>query len=200
MTYLRYSTRNVPYQRHCNFSDFASAHGQGDCALAERDPYFSTSHRARRLQRLSRMSRSRLRTMLELLHSHEPSKHAVLCRYPHLSLQDPVRSFTTCCSITKTESFPSGRSNPASELRRFSPIFSAIHGNRIEEATGRSWDVITTVPSSQDRVGEHPLVRSLSRVRGLADQYQQLLVKGDTPVDHLNASDDGYRSARGASG
>ena len=89
MTYLRYSTRNVPYQRHCNFSDFASAHGQGDCALAERDLYFSTSHRARRLQRLSRMSRSRLRTMLELLHSHEPSKHAVLCRYPHLSLQNP---------------------------------------------------------------------------------------------------------------
>lgn len=100
----------------------------------------------------------------------------------------------------KDGKFPQRSEQSSVRIAAILAYFLSLHGDCIDEATGRSWDVITTVPSSQDRIGEHPLVRSLSRVRALGDQYQQLLIKGGAPVDHLNASDDGYRCTRALRG
>lgn len=74
--------------------------------------------------------------------------------------------------------------------------FLTTHGEHIEEVAGGEWDVITTVPSSGDRGGEHPLVIAINRVQSLQDQYEQLLGRGSVAIDHLRADDDGYRVTR----
>ncbi|MGP0109167.1 MAG: hypothetical protein ACLPR9_09970 [Acidimicrobiales bacterium] len=70
--------------------------------------------------------------------------------------------------------------------------FLTMHGECIAQAAGGEWDVITTVPSSAERSGQHPLVTAINRVQGLSDQYVPLLKRGDATIAHLSASDDGY--------
>src|SRR5580658_5533020 len=75
------------------------------------------------------------------------------------------------------------------------------HGSCIAEEAGcDSWDVIATVPSSQQRPGEHPLVSSIRRVQAIGDRYEDLLTSGAVEVRHLSASDDGFRVKRGLTG
>src|SRR5207249_2354747 len=66
----------------------------------------------------------------------------------------------------------------------------------------RSWDVVTTVPSSQKRPGPHPIEEAVLRVRALKPQFQRLLEPGPDPIGHRRASDRGFVTAgdvRGAS-
>jgi predicted amidophosphoribosyltransferase len=78
--------------------------------------------------------------------------------------------------------------------------FLAEHGKCIVETAGREWDVITTVPSSGDRTGQHPLVTAIQRVRSLADQHEELLQRGTGTIDHRTATDNGYILTRPLSG
>ena len=70
--------------------------------------------------------------------------------------------------------------------------FLTTHGECIVEAAGKDWDIITTVPSSGAREGQHPLVTAINRVRTLSDRYVPLLRRGNATIDHRTASDDGY--------
>jgi hypothetical protein len=78
--------------------------------------------------------------------------------------------------------------------------FLRHHGSCIETAAGGGWDVITAVPSSRQRAGEHPLVTAIRRVRSLRDQFELLLERGPEQVGHNTASDNGFRVARSVRG
>jgi predicted amidophosphoribosyltransferase len=56
----------------------------------------------------------------------------------------------------------------------------------------RSWDIVTTVPSSQKRPGTHPIEEAVQRVRSLQPRYERLLEPGPDPIGHRRASDHGY--------
>lgn len=79
--------------------------------------------------------------------------------------------------------------------------FLRRHGSCIAEETGHvGWDVISTVPSSRQRSGEHPLVSCIRRVQAIDSQYEDLLAPGPVEVRHLSASDDGFRIRRPLTG
>jgi len=66
------------------------------------------------------------------------------------------------------------------------------HADCIAEAAGGGWDVITSVPSSTERAGEHPLMRAIRAVGNLREQYEPLLRRGETQTGHNTASDVGF--------
>ncbi|MBV8302842.1 MAG: phosphoribosyltransferase [Acidimicrobiia bacterium] len=71
--------------------------------------------------------------------------------------------------------------------------FLALHEECITAAGRGPWDVITSVPSSIGRPGEHPLVRALRHVPAVFEQYEPLLAQGDEPVNHVRPADRAYR-------
>jgi hypothetical protein len=88
---------------------------------------------------------------------------------------------------------------PADIQRRFTIQLAALighflaeHGDCIERAAGGPWDIITSVPSSGQRAGEHPLTIAIGILPGFRDQYEQLLRKGCVEVGHNRASDEGF--------
>jgi len=62
--------------------------------------------------------------------------------------------------------------------------FLQQHDGCIAAAAGGSWDIITSVPSSTDRPGEHPLATAIKLVPSLREQYEPLLRRGSTPPQH----------------
>ena len=74
--------------------------------------------------------------------------------------------------------------------------FLQRHDGCIAAAAGGGWDIITSVPSSTDRPGEHPLATAIKLVPSLRDQYEPLLRRGSTPPQHNVASEDGYEPLR----
>ena len=70
--------------------------------------------------------------------------------------------------------------------------FLSSHEDHIAEAGGGRWDLITSVPSSGPREGQHPLERVLALAPPLAEQYGSTLERGDGPLGHNQASDTGY--------
>jgi len=77
--------------------------------------------------------------------------------------------------------------------------FLAEHSRCIEGAAG-GWQLLTSVPSSGARPGEHPLATAIRMVPPLRDQYEALLDKGSVEVGHNVASDDGFVLRRPLSG
>lgn len=78
--------------------------------------------------------------------------------------------------------------------------FLQLHSECIAGAAGGPWDVITSVPSSTERKGEHPLVRAINLLPDVRDEYESLLERGEGPIGHLLASDEGYRPLRTLTG
>ncbi len=70
--------------------------------------------------------------------------------------------------------------------------FLQQHDGCIATAAGGGWDIITSVPSSIDRPGEHSLATAIKLVPSLREQYEPLLRRGSAPTQHNTASDDGY--------
>ncbi len=70
------------------------------------------------------------------------------------------------------------------------------HRGCIASETGRDWNVITSVPSSSGRVGEHPLVSALRSVPSFFAEYEELLQRGSATADHNRANDNAYRPSR----
>lgn len=70
--------------------------------------------------------------------------------------------------------------------------FLSSHADHIVEAAGAEWNLITSVPSSGGRKGEHPLERAIALASPLAEQHQPTLERGDGPLGHNRASDTGY--------
>jgi len=66
------------------------------------------------------------------------------------------------------------------------------HSRCIVEAE-REWDYITSIPSSRGRSGPHPLEEAIRRVPWLHQQYRRTLAPGAVQLNHLQASDAGYR-------
>ncbi|MGH2717889.1 MAG: hypothetical protein ACRDJU_04850 [Actinomycetota bacterium] len=74
------------------------------------------------------------------------------------------------------------------------------HRRCIEAKAGGGWHVITAVPSTGGRPGEHPLVSALRQVPSVFRDYEQLLSPGSAPIGHNQASDDGFRPLRAMHG
>jgi predicted amidophosphoribosyltransferase len=74
--------------------------------------------------------------------------------------------------------------------------FLQRHNGCIAAAADGAWDIITSVPSSADRPGEHPLATAIRLVPSLREQYEPLLRRGSTPPQHNAASDAGYEPVR----
>jgi len=70
--------------------------------------------------------------------------------------------------------------------------FLASHAECIRSAAHQDWDCVTIVPSSQGRVGVHPLARAMTMFRSLRDQYRPLLEPGSEAAAHNRASDTAY--------
>lgn len=74
--------------------------------------------------------------------------------------------------------------------------FLALHGECIESAAGGGWDIITSVPSSKARPGDHPLTTAIRMLPKLRDTFEPLLQRGTVDVGHNVASDQGFALAR----
>lgn len=74
--------------------------------------------------------------------------------------------------------------------------FLSLHRSCIERAAGRSWTVITTVPSTRIPNKEHALVKAMRLVPGLFAEYETLLASGPSSLGHNMASDTGYEVIR----
>lgn len=74
--------------------------------------------------------------------------------------------------------------------------FLQLHSGCVAAAAGGPWDVITSVPSSTDREGEHPLVRAIKLLPDIRDQYETLLERGEVNITHTIASDQGFNALR----
>lgn len=77
--------------------------------------------------------------------------------------------------------------------------FIGRHRRCIEMEAGGGWDLITTVPSTSGRYGEHPLVSALRRVPRIFSTYERLLEPGPVKVGHRVASDRGFVPVRALS-
>lgn len=74
--------------------------------------------------------------------------------------------------------------------------FLQLHSGCIAAAAGGPWDLITSVPSSTGREGEHPLVRAIKLLPEIRDEYEPLLTRGEVPITHTIASDGGFEALR----
>jgi hypothetical protein len=94
--------------------------------------------------------------------------------------------------------------DPAPRFRRdvagMIGYFLHLHRQCIVNAAGGDWDIVTSVPSTSTRTGEHPLVRAIGMVPELDDSYEDLLVKGTKATTHNSASDEGFALRRQLSG
>ena len=60
--------------------------------------------------------------------------------------------------------------------------FMRDHGAHVEVAAGRSWDVVTSVPSTGSRQGAHPFERVIKLGRVLKNSYRPLLEINDASL------------------
>lgn len=93
----------------------------------------------------------------------------------------------------KTDRYPHLHDQFGAHVVSLLAHFLATNGECIAQAAGKEWEIITTVPSSGVRAGQHPLVTAIKRVQRLKDQYVPLLQKGRAHISHNIASDNGYR-------
>lgn len=92
--------------------------------------------------------------------------------------------------------------------RRFSMQLAALvarflrsHDQHIIAAAGgRTWNAVTTVPSSKARVGRHPLVDVLDMVKALRTSYVDVLTPGPVPTGHRSANQHGFKASTIARG
>jgi hypothetical protein len=67
-------------------------------------------------------------------------------------------------------------------------------------AGGEPYDLLTTVPSTQGRLGPHPLTRAVRTDPWLSAHHQELLVRGPASLGHARASDLGFLPCRAVDG
>lgn len=78
--------------------------------------------------------------------------------------------------------------------------FLTRHGDCIRGAAGEDWNLLTTVPSSRERGGTHPLEQAIEMAPTLRDQHERLLRSGAAALDHNQASDHGFEVIRDVHG
>jgi predicted amidophosphoribosyltransferase len=74
--------------------------------------------------------------------------------------------------------------------------FGAAHWDCIVREFGGAPTLVTTVPSSAGRQGEHPLSRAVRRSMSLKDLFTDTLVSGTAAIGHRRANDDGFRAVK----
>jgi len=150
-----------------------------------------------------------------------PPEQYDVCRVCHGS---PSPGFAVCYSCAQTMSqvsFPCDRVVPASLYKTRSQLhyflkyykddprkdfavkivallsyFLARHSGCIASTAGGRWDIITTVPSTKDRAGEHPLATAIGWVTGLRDQHEMLLRRASAAIGHNAANDLAFEPLR----
>jgi predicted amidophosphoribosyltransferase len=96
----------------------------------------------------------------------------------------------------KNDHNPSIRRSFQYQLAALFGRFFNNHAGCIRAAAGTSWSAITTVPSSRQREGEHPLEASLRLLTGWKETLVTVLEAGSEQMGHNSASDQGYRPLR----
>ena len=69
--------------------------------------------------------------------------------------------------------------------------FIRDHGDCIR-AVSADWSIVTSVPSSEDRPGAHPLERVIELSSELGPSYRTTLRRGPASIDHNQANDEGF--------
>jgi hypothetical protein len=100
----------------------------------------------------------------------------------------------------KSGAYPRHQEDFGARVVSLLAYFLGRHADCISGEAGGDWDVVTSVPSSKRRSGEHPLVSAIHRVQWLDGQFETLLRLGAVPVGHLTASDDGFEPVRVVAG
>lgn len=70
--------------------------------------------------------------------------------------------------------------------------FLSAHRSCIERSAKREWNLITIVPSTSGRSGEHPLETAIRRSPWLRSQFENVLFPGSVAVTHNQASNNGF--------
>jgi len=96
----------------------------------------------------------------------------------------------------KNDHNPSIRARFQYELAALFGRFFNDHSGCIRTAAGNPWNAITTVPSSRQRAGEHPLEASLRLLTGWKQMVVTTLEAGTAEMGHNSADDQGYRPLR----
>jgi hypothetical protein len=77
------------------------------------------------------------------------------------------------------------------QLARLVGDWMVTDGQELGRRLGSSWDVVTTVPSSQRPAGA-PVDAIVAMVPGLQRLHSRMLVRGPSPTDHLVADRQGF--------
>ena len=96
----------------------------------------------------------------------------------------------------KSGGFPSREQDFSLKVVSLLCHFLGKHRSCIAAQARGDWGVVTSVPSSGGRRGEHPFVRALRYVPSFFDAYEPLLVPGTIAVGHNRASDAGFGVTR----
>lgn len=79
--------------------------------------------------------------------------------------------------------------------------FLSAHRGCIHRAAGRDWDAVTSVPSSRERQGTHPLVSAIAKVPWLHREYlEDSLGAAPGGAAHNNASADDFGASAAVKG
>ena len=70
--------------------------------------------------------------------------------------------------------------------------FLERHRGCIRDAAGEDWGLVTSIPSTGGRQGQHPLERVINLIPGVRDEYEAVLRPGPARADHNAASDDAF--------
>lgn len=84
----------------------------------------------------------------------------------------------------------------------FQKVVAALIGRfykHHQRCLGGTPDVVTSVPSTAARTGEHPLAGAIKMLRSLGHRYQPLLTP-DRPSDHNKANDRAFAVTEGVNG
>lgn len=100
----------------------------------------------------------------------------------------------------KSDRYPDRKHEFALKAVALLCTFLLRHRLCIASDAGGDWDLITSVPSSSGRQGEHPLVTALRSVPTVFETYEHLLKAGSTKLEHNRASDKGFDVTRSLHG
>lgn len=113
-----------------------------------------------------------------------------------ISLYEVPDQYWNILRYYKDDPRPEVRSQLGTVLAATLARFGAAHWDCIVGMMRGDPTIVTTVPSSGRRTGEHPLTRAVRRSARLRALYDEVLTKGPGTIGHRRAADDGFIAVR----
>jgi len=109
-----------------------------------------------------------------------------------ISLYEVPNQYWTVLRYYKDDPRPEVREHLGTVLAATIARFTARHWPCISTMMGGEPSIVTTVPSTGPRQGQHPLARAVRRSSHLLPLYADVLQRGSGAVRHRCASDDAF--------